>query len=162
MERHPLLTTFLYRQLEQKEEAVVSLRCSDQSLPSIAFLCFVSYFLTHNLAMTFSALTPFVPSPTFQVVSSQPYVGDCRGTAALRLLNVLHYSVHPTLDQLWSKKVPLLVEHIEGRKGLLLGRNSLLESPPNRTACARTLGGVPGIGWGTARMPNDPRYIEAL
>uniref|UniRef100_A0A8C4UPN4 Maestro heat like repeat family member 1 n=1 Tax=Falco tinnunculus TaxID=100819 RepID=A0A8C4UPN4_FALTI len=43
------------------------------------------------------------------VVSSQPYVGDCRGTAALRLLNVLHYSVHPALDQLWSKKIPLLL-----------------------------------------------------
>lgn len=111
--------------------------------PVLQFLRFVSCFPTHNLEVTFSAVTPFDPSPTFQVVSSQPYVGDCRGTAALRLLNVLHYSVHPTLDQLWSKKVPLLVEHIEGRKGLLLGRNSLLESlSPNWIGCAWTLGGV--------------------
>ena len=57
-------------------------------------------------------------------MSSQPYAGDCRGTAALRLLSALRCSVHPALDPLWSKRVPLLVEHIEGRKGLLLGRNS--------------------------------------
>uniref|UniRef100_A0A8C3CKI9 Maestro heat like repeat family member 1 n=1 Tax=Cairina moschata TaxID=8855 RepID=A0A8C3CKI9_CAIMO len=47
------------------------------------------------------------------VVSSQPYAGDCRGAAALRLLSVLQYSVHPALEQLWSKRVPSLVEHIE-------------------------------------------------
>uniref|UniRef100_A0A663N4H3 Maestro heat like repeat family member 1 n=1 Tax=Athene cunicularia TaxID=194338 RepID=A0A663N4H3_ATHCN len=50
---------------------------------------------------------------SLSVVSSQPYAGECRGAAALRLLGVLHYSIHPALDLLWNKKVPLLVEHVE-------------------------------------------------
>lgn len=44
METHSLLTTFLCQQLEQKEEAVVSLRRSDQSLPSIAIPAFCLMF----------------------------------------------------------------------------------------------------------------------
>ncbi|XP_074842542.1 maestro heat-like repeat-containing protein family member 1 isoform X2 [Carettochelys insculpta] len=46
-------------------------------------------------------------------VSSQPYLGGGRGAAALRLLNVLHPNIHPMLGQLWEKKMPLLVEHLE-------------------------------------------------
>uniref|UniRef100_A0A8C8RI83 Maestro heat like repeat family member 1 n=1 Tax=Pelusios castaneus TaxID=367368 RepID=A0A8C8RI83_9SAUR len=46
-------------------------------------------------------------------VSSQPYLGDGRGAAALRLLNVLHLNIHPELGQLWAKKIPPLVEHLE-------------------------------------------------
>lgn len=137
---------------EQKEGAVVPVRCSDPSLPGIAFLCHVAC-VPRRLAVTFSALTPVVPSPTFQVVSSQPYVGDCRGPAALRLLNALHYSVHPALDQLWSKRVPLLVEHIEGRKGLLLGRNSA------GVTFSKLHWGCPRVGWATAPTP---RYAGAL
>ncbi|XP_050795285.1 maestro heat-like repeat-containing protein family member 1 isoform X3 [Gopherus flavomarginatus] len=47
------------------------------------------------------------------IVSSQPYLGDGRGTAALRLLNVLHRNIHPVLGELWNKKIPPLVEHLE-------------------------------------------------
>ncbi|XP_054840441.1 maestro heat-like repeat-containing protein family member 1 isoform X2 [Eublepharis macularius] len=47
------------------------------------------------------------------VVASQPYRGESRGAAALRLLNVLSFSIHPALESLWSKKVPELVEHLE-------------------------------------------------
>uniref|UniRef100_A0A8C3SIU8 Maestro heat like repeat family member 1 n=1 Tax=Chelydra serpentina TaxID=8475 RepID=A0A8C3SIU8_CHESE len=46
-------------------------------------------------------------------VSSQPYLGDGRGAAALRLLNVLHLNIHPKLGRLWKKKIPHLVEHLE-------------------------------------------------
>uniref|UniRef100_A0A8B9SCJ9 Maestro heat like repeat family member 1 n=1 Tax=Apteryx owenii TaxID=8824 RepID=A0A8B9SCJ9_APTOW len=67
----------------------------------------IRYDLNANLP------SPYAITTRLLVVSSQPYVGDCRGTAALCLLNVLHYSVHPALDQLWSKKVPPLVEYIE-------------------------------------------------
>ncbi|XP_062426714.1 maestro heat-like repeat-containing protein family member 1 isoform X2 [Rhea pennata] len=67
----------------------------------------IRYDLNANLP------SPYAITTRLLVVSSQPYVGDCRGTAALRLLNVLHYSVHPALDQLWSKKIPPLVEYIE-------------------------------------------------
>ncbi|XP_010287146.1 PREDICTED: LOW QUALITY PROTEIN: maestro heat-like repeat-containing protein family member 1, partial [Phaethon lepturus] len=67
----------------------------------------IRYDLNANLP------SPYALTTRLLVVSSQPYVGDCRGMAALRLLNVLHCSIHPALDQLWSKKVPLLVEHIE-------------------------------------------------
>uniref|UniRef100_A0A8C3LZ13 Maestro heat like repeat family member 1 n=1 Tax=Chrysolophus pictus TaxID=9089 RepID=A0A8C3LZ13_CHRPC len=44
-----------------------------------------------------------------KVVSSRPYTGDGRGAAALRLLHALCCSVHPALEQLWSKRVPLLL-----------------------------------------------------
>uniref|UniRef100_A0A8C0GFS3 Maestro heat like repeat family member 1 n=1 Tax=Chelonoidis abingdonii TaxID=106734 RepID=A0A8C0GFS3_CHEAB len=47
------------------------------------------------------------------IVSSQPYLGDGRGAAALRLLNVLHLNIHPMLGELWNKKIPPLVEHLE-------------------------------------------------
>ncbi|XP_014811632.1 PREDICTED: maestro heat-like repeat-containing protein family member 1 isoform X1 [Calidris pugnax] len=67
----------------------------------------IRYDLNANLP------SPYALTTRLLVVSSQPYAGDCRGVAALRLLSVLHYSVHPALDQLWSKQVPLLVEHIE-------------------------------------------------
>lgn len=46
-------------------------------------------------------------------VSSQPYLGDGRGAAALRLLNVLHLNIHPMLGELWNKKIPPLAEHLE-------------------------------------------------
>ncbi|XP_074745596.1 maestro heat-like repeat-containing protein family member 1 isoform X1 [Strix uralensis] len=67
----------------------------------------IRYDLNANLP------SPYALTTRLLVVSSQPYSGECRGAAALRLLGVLHYSVHPALDQLWSKKVPLLVEHVE-------------------------------------------------
>ncbi|KAM6349421.1 maestro heat-like repeat-containing protein family member 1 isoform 2-T2 [Podargus strigoides] len=67
----------------------------------------VRYDLNANLP------SPHALTTRLLVVSSQPYVGDCRGAAALRLLGVLHPSVHPALGTLWGKEVPLLVEHLE-------------------------------------------------
>ncbi|XP_038030606.2 maestro heat-like repeat-containing protein family member 1 isoform X3 [Anas platyrhynchos] len=67
----------------------------------------IRYDLNGNLP------SPYALTTRLLVVSSQPYAGDCRGAAALRLLHVLQYSVHPALEQLWSKRVPALVEHIE-------------------------------------------------
>lgn len=95
----------------------------------IAFQCPIPafYFVLPASHPAVTLLAPTLCSPpTPQVVSSQPYAGDCRGAAALRLLSVLQYSVHPALEQLWSKRVPSLVEHIEGRRGLqpLLGSPS--------------------------------------
>ncbi|XP_068524298.1 maestro heat-like repeat-containing protein family member 1 isoform X3 [Anas acuta] len=67
----------------------------------------IRYDLNGNLP------SPYALTTRLLVVSSQPYAGDCRGAAALRLLHVLQHSVHPALEQLWSKRVPALVEHIE-------------------------------------------------
>lgn len=49
-----------------------------------------------------------------QTVSSNPYLGDGRGAASLRLLNVLHRSIHPALGPRWATTVPLLLEHLDG------------------------------------------------
>lgn len=49
-----------------------------------------------------------------QTVASQPYVGDGRGAASLRLLNALHRSIHPLLGQRWATTVPPLLEHLDG------------------------------------------------
>ncbi|XP_065253939.1 maestro heat-like repeat-containing protein family member 1 [Emys orbicularis] len=80
-------------------------------------------------------------------VSSQPYLGDGRGAAALRLLNVLHLSIHPTLGRLWNKKIPPLVEHLEANtekslspkewedKLLLLLRETLTAISDNAWIC---------------------------
>ncbi|XP_061296895.1 LOW QUALITY PROTEIN: maestro heat-like repeat-containing protein family member 1, partial [Pezoporus flaviventris] len=57
--------------------------------------------------------SPYALTTRLLVVSSQPHAGSCRGAAALRLLHVLHGSVHPSLGPLWSKRVPVLVQHIE-------------------------------------------------
>uniref|UniRef100_A0A8C3XQA8 Maestro heat like repeat family member 1 n=1 Tax=Chelydra serpentina TaxID=8475 RepID=A0A8C3XQA8_CHESE len=50
-----------------------------------------------------------------EVGGLSPYLGDGRGAAALRLLNVLHLNIHPKLGRLWKKKIPHLVEHLEGK-----------------------------------------------
>ncbi|KAM8811767.1 maestro heat-like repeat-containing protein family member 1 [Eudromia elegans] len=57
--------------------------------------------------------SPYALTARLLVVSSQPYAGECRGAAALRLLGVLQPSVHPALEQLWSKRLPALLEHLE-------------------------------------------------
>uniref|UniRef100_A0A8C4UKY9 Maestro heat like repeat family member 1 n=1 Tax=Falco tinnunculus TaxID=100819 RepID=A0A8C4UKY9_FALTI len=85
----PLCKSLMYLAMKKQEEG------ESASL--------IRYDLNANLP------SPYALTTRLLVVSSQPYVGDCRGTAALRLLNVLHYSVHPALDQLWSKKIPLLL-----------------------------------------------------
>ncbi|KFV09772.1 Maestro heat-like repeat-containing protein family member 1, partial [Pterocles gutturalis] len=90
----PLCKSLMYLAMKKQEEG------ENASL--------IRYDLNANLP------SPYALTTRLLVVSSQPYAGDCRGTAALRLLHVLHCSVHPALDQLWSKRVPLLVEHVEG------------------------------------------------
>ncbi|XP_021237690.1 maestro heat-like repeat-containing protein family member 1 [Numida meleagris] len=93
----------------------------------------IPYDLNGNLP------SPHALTTRLLVVSSRPYTGDGRGAAALRLLHALRCSVHPTLEQLWSKRVPLLVEHIEENNEkslrpeeweeelLLVGASTLLE-----------------------------------
>ncbi|XP_032038343.1 maestro heat-like repeat-containing protein family member 1 isoform X1 [Aythya fuligula] len=89
----PLCKSLMYLAMKKQEEG------ENASL--------IRYDLNGNLP------SPYALTTRLLVVSSQPYAGDCRGAAALRLLHVLQYSVHPALEQLWSKRVPSLVEHIE-------------------------------------------------
>ncbi|KFO98921.1 Maestro heat-like repeat-containing protein family member 1, partial [Calypte anna] len=70
-----------------------------------------SSLLRYDLNATLPS--PYALTSRLLVVSSQPYLGEGRGAAALRLLHVLRGSIHPALQHLWSKKVPLLVEHLE-------------------------------------------------
>lgn len=51
-----------------------------------------------------------------QVVSAQPFQGEGRGAAALRLLNILQVSIHKTLEPLWNTMIPALVEEVEGKE----------------------------------------------
>lgn len=53
-------------------------------------------------------------------MSSHPYLGDGRGAASLRLLNVLHRNIHPLLGQRWATTIPLLLEHLDGEAPLPL------------------------------------------
>uniref|UniRef100_A0A8B9FMV0 Maestro heat like repeat family member 1 n=1 Tax=Amazona collaria TaxID=241587 RepID=A0A8B9FMV0_9PSIT len=73
--------------------------------------------------------SPYALTARLLVVSSQPHAGACRGAAALRLLHVLHGSVHPSLGPLWSKRVPLLVERIEAGSGSLGHRDVMFFLP---------------------------------
>lgn len=52
--------------------------------------------------------------PPLQVVSSNPYLGDGRGAASLRLLKVMHQNIHPLLGQRWETTMPVLLEHLDG------------------------------------------------
>nr|XP_054368352.1 maestro heat-like repeat-containing protein family member 1 [Mirounga angustirostris] len=58
--------------------------------------------------------SPYAITTRLLTVSSNPYLGDGRGAAALRLLNVLHHSIHPSLGQRWATTIPLLLEHLDG------------------------------------------------
>lgn len=49
-----------------------------------------------------------------QAVSSNPYLGDGRGVASLRLLSVLHRDIHPLLGQRWATTIPLLLDYLDG------------------------------------------------
>ncbi|XP_030872881.1 maestro heat-like repeat-containing protein family member 1 [Leptonychotes weddellii] len=57
--------------------------------------------------------SPYAITTRLLTVSSNPYLADGRGAAALRLLNVLHHSIHPSLGQRWATTVPLLLEHLD-------------------------------------------------
>lgn len=52
--------------------------------------------------------------PLLQVVSSNPYLGDGRGAASLRLLKVMHQNIHPLLGQRWETTMPVLLEYLDG------------------------------------------------
>ncbi|XP_073925547.1 maestro heat-like repeat-containing protein family member 1 isoform X3 [Castor canadensis] len=57
--------------------------------------------------------SPYAVTTRLLVVSSNPYLGDGRGAASLRLLKVLHGSIHPLLGQRWEITVPLLLEYLD-------------------------------------------------
>ncbi|XP_048215034.1 maestro heat-like repeat-containing protein family member 1 isoform X2 [Perognathus longimembris pacificus] len=57
--------------------------------------------------------SPYAVTTRLLVVSSNPYLGDGRGAASLRLLKVLHGSIHPLLGQRWETTVPLLLEYLD-------------------------------------------------
>ncbi|KAG8515439.1 Maestro heat-like repeat-containing protein family member 1 [Galemys pyrenaicus] len=81
------------------------------------------------------------PRPALQTVSCDPYAGDGRGPASLRLLRVLHGSVHPLLGQRWETTIPLLLEHLDGEA----------------RAVPATLGWPGERGLWTGREPPGPR-----
>lgn len=47
-------------------------------------------------------------------MSSNPYLGDGRGAASLRLLKVMHQNIHPFLGQRWETTMPMLLEYLDG------------------------------------------------
>ncbi|XP_012503521.1 PREDICTED: maestro heat-like repeat-containing protein family member 1 isoform X4 [Propithecus coquereli] len=57
--------------------------------------------------------SPYAVTTRLLVVSSNPYLGDGRGAASLRLLNVLHRSIHPLLGQQWETTIPLLLGYLD-------------------------------------------------
>ncbi|XP_051827268.1 maestro heat-like repeat-containing protein family member 1 isoform X3 [Antechinus flavipes] len=57
--------------------------------------------------------SPFALTTRLLIVSSHPYLGEGRGAASLRLLNVLHLNIHPLLGQRWKKTIPPLISYVE-------------------------------------------------
>lgn len=57
--------------------------------------------------------SPFAMTTRLLVVSSNPYLGDGRGAASLRLLKVMHQNIHPLLGQRWETTMPVLLEHLD-------------------------------------------------
>ncbi|XP_035315188.1 maestro heat-like repeat-containing protein family member 1 isoform X1 [Cricetulus griseus] len=67
----------------------------------------VQYNLNANLP------SPFAMTTRLLAVSCKPYVGDGRGAASLRLLKVMHRSIHPLLGQRWETTMPVLLEYLD-------------------------------------------------
>ncbi|XP_029779511.1 maestro heat-like repeat-containing protein family member 1 isoform X3 [Suricata suricatta] len=57
--------------------------------------------------------SPYAITTRLLTVSSNPYLGDGRGAASLRLLNILHSDIHPLLGHRWATTIPLLLEHLD-------------------------------------------------
>ncbi|XP_029325466.1 maestro heat-like repeat-containing protein family member 1 isoform X5 [Mus caroli] len=57
--------------------------------------------------------SPFAMTTRLLVVSSNPYLGDGRGAASLRLLKVMHQNIHPFLGQRWETTMPVLLEYLD-------------------------------------------------
>ncbi|XP_040117477.1 maestro heat-like repeat-containing protein family member 1 isoform X3 [Oryx dammah] len=95
--------------------------------------------------------SPYAVTTRLLVVSSNPYVGDGRGAASLRLLSVLHQDIHPALGQQWATAIPLLLEHLDEyseetlpqeeweEKLLMFLRDSLAVVSDNTWVCQLTL-----------------------
>ncbi|XP_060275917.1 maestro heat-like repeat-containing protein family member 1 isoform X2 [Ovis aries] len=95
--------------------------------------------------------SPYAITTRLLVVSSNPYVGDGRGAASLRLLSVLHQDIHPALGQRWATAIPLLLEHLDEyseetlpqeeweEKLLMFLRDSLAVVSDNTWVCQLTL-----------------------
>ncbi|XP_070078665.1 maestro heat-like repeat-containing protein family member 1 isoform X6 [Equus caballus] len=58
--------------------------------------------------------SPYAITTRLLAVSSNPYLGDGRGVASLRLLSVLHRDIHPLLGQRWATTIPLLLDYLDG------------------------------------------------
>nr|XP_044636807.1 maestro heat-like repeat-containing protein family member 1 [Equus asinus] len=57
--------------------------------------------------------SPYAITTRLLAVSSNPYLGDGRGVASLRLLSVLHRDIHPLLGQRWATTIPLLLDYLD-------------------------------------------------
>lgn len=57
--------------------------------------------------------SPYAIITRLLAVSSSPYLGDKRGAASLRLLQVLHGNIHPSLGRRWDTTIPLLLEYLD-------------------------------------------------
>ncbi|XP_006830837.1 PREDICTED: maestro heat-like repeat-containing protein family member 1 isoform X2 [Chrysochloris asiatica] len=77
---------------------------------------FIQYEASGNLP------SPYALTTRLLVVSSDPYVGDSRGAASLRLLHVLHHHVHPLLGSRWETTVPPLLQHLDEHTEKTLSR----------------------------------------
>lgn len=79
------------------------------------------------------------PLPSsLQVVASNPYLGDGRGAASLRLLKVMHQNIHPSLGQRWETTMPVLLEYLDGEAR---EAGSPIATPdPACTQCATRVG----------------------
>ncbi|XP_051015759.1 maestro heat-like repeat-containing protein family member 1 [Acomys russatus] len=85
--------------------SLVHLALKRQEAGADAFL--VQYNSNANLP------SPFAMTTRLLVVSSNPYLGDGRGAASLRLLKVMHRNIHPLLGQRWETTVPVLLEYLD-------------------------------------------------
>ncbi|XP_026638342.1 maestro heat-like repeat-containing protein family member 1 isoform X3 [Microtus ochrogaster] len=85
--------------------SLVHLALKRQEAGADAFL--VQYNSNANLP------SPFAMTTRLLVVSSNPYLGDGRGAASLRLLKVMHRNIHPLLGQRWETTMPVLLEYLD-------------------------------------------------
>ncbi|XP_057647697.1 maestro heat-like repeat-containing protein family member 1 isoform X1 [Chionomys nivalis] len=85
--------------------SLVHLALKRQEAGADAFL--IQYNSNANLP------SPFAMTTRLLVVSSNPYLGDGRGAASLRLLKVMHRNIHPLLGQRWETTMPVLLEYLD-------------------------------------------------
>uniref|UniRef100_A0A8C6W8Z7 Maestro heat-like repeat family member 1 n=1 Tax=Nannospalax galili TaxID=1026970 RepID=A0A8C6W8Z7_NANGA len=71
--------------------------------------------------------SPYAVTTRLLVVSSNPYLGDGRGAASLRLLKVLHWNIHPLLGQHWETTVPVLLQYLDEHTEETLSRKEWQE-----------------------------------